>query len=161
MPVTSTMQAVRFHMHGEPLDVLRLDEVAVLVPGTGHIRVRVIACGLTPADSALCRGLFAKGPPRGVGLEVSGTVDAIGDGVFDVSISVGDVVFGVPAFASHPSAGLAEVAVLAHWPRFPSALIPCRLRLCRWRWRRPIAAWIVLESVSKIMLAGRDGGRAA
>lgn len=122
MPDTPTMKAVRFHLHGEPLDVLRLDEVAVPVPGAGHIRVRVIACGLTPADSALCRGLFAADLPRGVGLEVSGTVDAVGDGVSDVG--VGDVVLGVPAFAGYSSAGLAEFAVLAHWAPVPDGLDP-------------------------------------
>jgi NADPH:quinone reductase-like Zn-dependent oxidoreductase len=40
-------------------------------PASNRIRVRVIACGLNPADWALCRGLFAKDLPRGVGLEVS------------------------------------------------------------------------------------------
>ena len=122
MPNTPTMKAVRFHMHGEPLDVLDLEEVAVPVPAAGHIRVCVIACGLTPADSALCRGLFPADLPRGVGLEVSGTVDAVGDGVSDVSI--GDVVFGVPAFAGYASAGLAEFAVLAHWAAVPDGLDP-------------------------------------
>ena len=122
MPDTPTMKAVRFHKHGEPLDVLRLDEVAVPVPAAGHISVRVIACGLTPADSALCRGLFPADLPRGVGLEVSGAVDVVGDGVSDVSI--GDVVFGVPAFTGYSTAGLAEFAILAHWAAVPDGLDP-------------------------------------
>ena len=122
MPNTPTMKAVRFHMHGEPLDVLNLEEVAVPVPAAGHIRVRVIACGLTPADSALCRGLFPADLPRGVGLEVSGTVDAVGDGVSGVSI--GDVVCGVPAFPGYASAGVAEFAALAHWAAVPDGFDP-------------------------------------
>lgn len=117
---TTTMRTVRFHSHGEPADVLRLEEVAVPTPSLGRIRVRVIACGLTPADWALCRGLFAGDLPRGIGLEVSGTVDAVGEEVSNVS--VGDLVFGVPDFAAYPSAGVADFAVLAHWATVPEGL---------------------------------------
>ena len=122
MPTTNvaTMRTVRFHEHGEPLDVLRLDEAAVPTPAADHIRVRVVACGLTPADSALCRGLFAADLPRGVGLELSGTVDAVGANVTDVE--VGELVFGVPAFAGYHSAGLSDFAVLANWAPIPEGL---------------------------------------
>ena len=122
MPNTdaTTMRAVRFHRHGEPLDVLELDDLAVPTPSPNNIRVRVAACGVTPADSALCRGLFGGDLPQGVGLEVSGTVDAVGEDVSDVS--VGDLVFGVPDFAGHPSAGIADFAILAHWAGVPDGL---------------------------------------
>ena len=118
----ATMRTVRFHEHGEPLDVLRLDEAVVPTPAADHIRVRVIACGLTPADSALCRGLFAADLPRGVGLEVSGTVDAVGGDV--TGVAAGDLVVGVPAFAGYHSAGLSDFAVLAHWAPIPDGLDP-------------------------------------
>src|SRR5580693_2930619 len=86
------MRALRFHQHGEPAQVLRLDEdVPVPDPKPGHIRVRVHACGLNPADWALCRGLFATELPRGVGLDVSGTVEVVGEGVG--AVGVGDRVF--------------------------------------------------------------------
>jgi NADPH:quinone reductase-like Zn-dependent oxidoreductase len=75
------MRALQFHDHGEPADVLRLGEAEVPTPGPGQIRIAVQACGLTPADWALCGGLFAGDLPRGIGLEVSGTVDALGEGV--------------------------------------------------------------------------------
>ncbi|MGC8919115.1 hypothetical protein AB7952_09140 [Streptomyces sp. PG2] len=60
-----TMRAVRFHEYGEPADVLRLETVPVPEPGPGRVRVAVHACGLAPADWALCRGLFAGSLPRG------------------------------------------------------------------------------------------------
>ncbi|WP_425388658.1 alcohol dehydrogenase catalytic domain-containing protein [Amycolatopsis jejuensis] len=45
-----------------------------------RVRVAVQACGMNPVDWARCNGLFAGTLPRGIGLEVSGIVDAIGDG---------------------------------------------------------------------------------
>ncbi len=117
---TDTMRAVRFHGYGEPLDVLREEQVAVPAPPAGRIRVRVLAVGLNPADWALCRGFMAGDLPRGIGLDVAGTVDAIGQDVADVR--VGDLVFGPPDFVGQPSAGVAGSAVLAHWFRVPDGL---------------------------------------
>ena len=114
------MKTLRFHEYGEPADVLRLDEAAVPDPHPGQIRVRVHACGLNPADWALCRGLFAGNLPRGIGLDVSGTVEAIGEGVSDVRI--GQAVLGVPDFREFPSAGLSDEAVLAIWTPVPPGL---------------------------------------
>ena len=114
------MRTLRFHAYGEPADVLRLDEVAVPDPRPGQIRVRVHACGLNPADWALCRGLFAGDLPRGVGLDVSGTVEAVGEGVTDVQI--GQDVLGVPDFRGLPSAGASDEAVLAIWTPVPQGL---------------------------------------
>ena len=114
------MRTLRFHSHGEPADVLRLEEAETPHPRTGHVRVRVHACGLNPADWALCRGLFAGDLPRGVGLDVSGTVDALGEGV--VGVSVGDRVLGVPDYQGYPSAGAADYAVLSVWTPAPDGL---------------------------------------
>ena len=114
------MKTLRFHEYGEPADVLRLEEVAVPTPRAGQIRVRVHACGLNPADWFLCRGLFAGDLPRGVGLDVSGTVEAVGEGVTDVRI--GQLVLGVPDFRGFPSAGASDEAVLAVWTPIPQGL---------------------------------------
>ena len=111
------MRTLRFHQHGEPADVLRLEEAASPSPRAGQIRVRVHACGLNPADWALCRGLFAGDLPRGVGLDVAGTVESAGEGVTDVR--VGDRVLGVPDFRGCPSAGASDEAVLAVWTPVP------------------------------------------
>ena len=114
------MKTLHFGEYGDPADVLRLEEVAVPSPRAGQVRVRVHACGLNPADWALCRGLFAGDLPRGVGLDVSGTVDAVGEGVTDVRI--GDRVLGVPDFKGYPSAGASDEAVLAVWTPVPPGL---------------------------------------
>ncbi len=119
---TAPMRTVRFHDYGEPVDVLRLDRVAVPSPGPGRIRVRVHACGLNPADWALCRGLFPGDLPRGIGLDVSGIVDAVGEGVADVV--VGDLVMGTADFRGSSSAGASDRAIMDHWTRVPAGLDP-------------------------------------
>jgi NADPH:quinone reductase-like Zn-dependent oxidoreductase len=114
------MRTVRFHSFGEPSDVLRLEEAPVPVPRAKRIRVVVHACGLNPADWALCRKLYDMELPRGIGIDVSGTVDAVGEGVSDVV--VGDEVLGFADFATYPTAGASEFAILDHWGKVPPGL---------------------------------------
>jgi len=122
--MTSTMRTVRFHEYGEPGDVLRLEDAAVPEPGPGRIRVRVHACGLAPADWALCRGLFAGDLPRGIGIDVSGTVDAIGDGV--TGVAAGDLVFGTADWRGAPAAGASDRAIMDQWTPVPAGLDPAQ-----------------------------------
>ncbi len=119
-PQLATMKALRLHSYGAPLDVLHLEQAPVSDAGPGQIRVRVHACALNPADGALCMGFMAHTLPRGIGLDVSGTVDAVGEGVTNVGL--GDLVFGVPDFMGQPSAGAAEYAILAVWVPVPEGL---------------------------------------
>jgi NADPH:quinone reductase-like Zn-dependent oxidoreductase len=118
--MSDTMRTVRFHEYGEPGDVLRLETAPVPDPGPDRIRVAVHACGLAPADWALCRGLFAGQLPRGIGCDISGAADAVGDGVTDVA--VGDRVFGTADFAHCPSAGASDRAIMDHWFAVPAGL---------------------------------------
>jgi NADPH:quinone reductase-like Zn-dependent oxidoreductase len=119
-PATDIMRTVRFTEYGEPGDVLHLETVTVPTPSPGRIRIAVHACGLNPADWALCRGLFAGDLPRGIGIEVSGTVDAVGEGASDVA--VGDRVFGTADWASCPTAGASDRAIMDHWTPVPAGL---------------------------------------
>jgi NADPH:quinone reductase-like Zn-dependent oxidoreductase len=138
---TGTMRTVRFHEYGEPADVLRLETAPVPEPGAGRIRVAVHACGLAPADWALCRGLFPGELPRGIGCDVSGMVEAVGEGVTDVE--VGDLVFGTADFADQHSAGAADRAVMDHWFAVPEGLdltqaatLPMALTTASWHLAR-------------------------
>ena len=121
MPLDSrSLRSLRFHGYGPPADMLRLDTLeAAPRPGPGQIRVAVHACGLNPADWALCGGLFAGTLPRGIGLEVSGVVDALGEGVHDVE--VGARVFG-PTYWKGPTAGASDRALLTHWAAVPTGV---------------------------------------
>ena len=119
-PDIPSMRTVRFHEYGEPADVLRLETTAIPDAPAGRIRVRVHAAGLAPADWALCRGLFPGKLPRGIGCDVSGIVDAIGEGVADVAL--GDRVFGTADWAAEASAGAADHAIMDHWFAVPEGL---------------------------------------
>ena len=62
-------------------DQLEAVNLTAPVPGPGEVLVDVEACGLNYADVMMRRGLYVGGPsPRFIpGLEVAGTVAAIGD----------------------------------------------------------------------------------
>ncbi|WP_328329513.1 MULTISPECIES: NADP-dependent oxidoreductase [unclassified Streptomyces] len=115
------MRTLRFHECGPALDVLHLEDAEVPTPGPNQIRIAVRACGLNPADWALCGGLFPGDLPRGIGLEVSGTVDAIGADVTDVK--AGDEVFG-PAPFTGATAGASDYALLDVRSPRPAGLGP-------------------------------------
>jgi NADPH:quinone reductase-like Zn-dependent oxidoreductase len=120
MTEQNTMRTVRYHEYGEPTDVLRMETVPVPEPQAGRVRIAVHACGLAPADWAYCRGLAPGQLPRGIGLEASGTVEAIGEGV--TGVAVGDRVFGMVDWAEHASAGASDHAILEHWFAVPDGL---------------------------------------
>ncbi len=94
-----------FTTYGGP-DGQQLTEREAPVPGPGEIAVEVRAAGVNPADAKRREGAFGtKGkPPVAMGLEASGVVTAVGEGVEDFNI--GDEVLGAPArglgaFAEH------------------------------------------------------------
>lgn len=100
------MKAVRFHAYGDP-DVLRYEDAELPVPGAGDVRIRVAATAFNPVDANIRAG-FMQGPipvtlPHTPGYDVSGTVDALGEGVD--SVAVGDpVVAFLPMVADGASA---------------------------------------------------------
>ncbi|MFE4177400.1 NADP-dependent oxidoreductase [Streptomyces sp. NPDC056909] len=112
------MKALQFDRFGSP-DVIVLREVPKPEPGPGQIRIAVRACGLTPGDWAVVDGLLADQLPplpRGLGVEVAGTVDALGEGV--IGVEIGDRVFG-PATFDGPTAGASEYALMVVWAHIP------------------------------------------
>lgn len=115
------MKALQFDRFGTP-DVIVLRDVPEPEPGPGQIRIAVRACGLTPGDWALVDGLLADQLPplpRGLGVEIAGTVDALGEGV--TGVEIGDRVFGPAAFGG-PTGGAAESALMAAWARIPEGV---------------------------------------
>ncbi len=76
-------------------------------PGPGEILVRVEACGLNFADLLMARGEYQERPPLPfpLGMEMAGTVEALGEGVSAPAIGT-----RVAAFAGH--GGLAEFAAV-------------------------------------------------
>ena len=80
------MKAIWIPKHGKP-DVLELWETPDPIPGPGEVRIRVRASGINFADIMARQGLYpdAPSPPMVVGYEVSGVIDAVGEGVVDRS----------------------------------------------------------------------------
>lgn len=86
---------------------LVLDGVATPIPAEGEVLVRVAAAGINRADLMQRQGLYP--PPPGItdimGMEVSGTVAALGPGV-------GDVAVGQEVCALIAGGGYAQYAVV-------------------------------------------------
>jgi NADPH:quinone reductase-like Zn-dependent oxidoreductase len=112
------MRAVIFAEYGVP-SVLKVVETGLPEPGPGQVRVAVRAAGVNPIDVKVRSGSMSGGKPlaapRSLGSEVSGVVDAVGDGVADVA--VGDAVAGWPV-----GGGYAEYALMSVYARKPDAL---------------------------------------
>src|SRR3982751_6197432 len=89
------MKAVRFHEYGDP-GVLRYEDADRPVPAAGQVRVRVAATSFNGVDANI-RGGFMQGPipvslPHTPGVDVAGTVDALGADV--TGVHIGDRVIG-------------------------------------------------------------------
>ena len=82
------MRAVRFHAHGPPADVLRVDEVETPEPGPGEVRIRLTHRPVNPADLSAVAGTYGllRGLPAVGGNEGVGFVEALGAGVEGLSL---------------------------------------------------------------------------
>lgn len=80
-----------------------LTDLPLPAPGNGEVRLRIRACGLNFADLLMARGQYQERPdlPFVMGMEVAGTVEALGPGV--TGLVPGQ---RVAAFAGH--GGLAD-----------------------------------------------------
>ena len=93
------MKAIRFHQYGDP-DVLRYEDAPVPDPGAGEVRVRVSGTTFNGVDANIRAGNM-QGPmpltlPHIPGLDLAGTVDALGTDVN--GLTVGDRVIGFLPF---------------------------------------------------------------
>lgn len=91
--------------HGGP-DRLTLVDRPVGDPGHGQVRVSHRACGLNFIDVYQRTGLYPMTLPTALGMEASGVVEAIGDGV--THLRVGDRV----AYAAAPPGAYCEARVM-------------------------------------------------
>lgn len=98
-------KAVKIEKNGGP-EVLQLVEVQVGDPGPGEIRIRHKAVGLNYIDVYQRDGLYPLPLPLQLGMEASGVVEAVGDGV--THLKAGDRA----AYASQPPGSYCEVRVM-------------------------------------------------
>ena len=100
-----TSKAVRIDQHGGP-EELTLVDVTVGDPGPGEIRIRHKAVGLNFIDVYQRSGLYQLPMPLLLGMEASGVVEAVGEGV--THLKPGDRA----AYASQPPGSYCEVRVM-------------------------------------------------
>ncbi len=125
------MKAIRVNEHGGP-DILSYEDVPDPEPGPGEARVRLAASGVNFIDVYQRTGLYPKETPFALGQEGAGEVDAVGEGVED--LSVGDYV----AFAGAMGA-YAEYAVVP-----AERLVPFNVTLVEAR----LAAAVMLQGMT-------------
>lgn len=113
-------RSVRIYEFGSP-EVLRIEEVPVVVPVSGEVRLRIHAIGLNRTELTLRSGRAYAKPvlPSCIGFEAAGVVDALGPGV--TGFAVGDRVALVPAYsaAQYPLYGEMSVAPARSLVRIP------------------------------------------
>jgi NADPH:quinone reductase-like Zn-dependent oxidoreductase len=107
---------VQFREYGAT-DVLEVVEVPDPEPGPGQVRLAVKAAGVNPFDYKVLHGWIPGMPkqlPGGLGSEVAGVVEALGEGV--TALAVGDEVLGRSAGPSYATAALANADLLVPRP---------------------------------------------
>ncbi|HTU00061.1 MAG TPA: NAD(P)H-quinone oxidoreductase [Rhizomicrobium sp.] len=99
------MKAIQVENPGQNY-LLKIADAEKPTPAAGEVLIKVAAAGLNHADMAQAKGMYP--PPPGashtLGMEVSGTVEALGD-------SVGNCEIGDHVCALIPGGGYAEYAV--------------------------------------------------
>ena len=129
--------AIRIHEFGDS-GVLRSEDTPAPEPGPGELRIRVYAAGVNPVDYKIRQGKYPmvtdRDLPMGMGRDVSGVVDAVGEGVESFAegaavhammrngggyaqhaiVSAGDAA-AVPGGLGHEQAAAVPLAGLTAW----------------------------------------------
>ncbi|NOR61088.1 MAG: zinc-binding dehydrogenase [Rhodobacteraceae bacterium] len=79
------MRAMQLHQLGQPM---QLDEIPTPTPAKGEVLVRVHACGINFGDTLIVEGKYQEkfALPFTPGMEICGTVEALGEGVSSPAI---------------------------------------------------------------------------
>jgi NADPH:quinone reductase len=78
------VKAIRVNENGGP-EVLSYEDVEILEPGPGQARVRLAACGVNFIDTYQRTGTYPMDLPFTLGQEGAGEIEAVGEGVEEVS----------------------------------------------------------------------------
>ncbi|VXA88376.1 Quinone oxidoreductase [Acinetobacter sp. 8I-beige] len=78
-------KAIRFYGSGVP-EVMRYEDIEVGKPAAGQVLLRHVAVGLNYADTYFRDGTYQIPLPNGMGVEASGVIEAVGEGVTDFQV---------------------------------------------------------------------------
>lgn len=116
---------IRFHKFGDA-DVLQCEELPTPIPGPGEVLVRVQAVGLGWKDVLWRQNLAAEQAqlPAGVGFELSGSIEAVGEGVDDLEL--GTPVASFPASTPNRYPTWGDLVLMPRYAltRYPDVLSP-------------------------------------
>ncbi|XP_058654024.1 quinone oxidoreductase isoform X3 [Onychostoma macrolepis] len=93
MATSKLMRAIRVSEFGAPSVLKLCTDLPVPNPGQKEVLIRVHACGVNPVETYIRSGSYARKPslPYTPGSDISGVVEAVGDGV--CLLRTGDRVF--------------------------------------------------------------------
>ena len=155
------MKAVLFHEYGQP-GVLQYEDVPVPVPAPGQVRLRVAATSFNPVDGNIRAGFMQEPMPMELphvpGLDVAGTVDALGVGVS--GLQVGDRVVGFLPFVDDGASAeyvVASADVLAPAPTAISLADAAALPLVGLTAHQALAEHAGLRAGQRILVVGAGG----
>ncbi len=156
------MKTINYYAYGDP-DVLRYEDVEVPRPAEGEVLVKVVATSFNPLDASIRAGylqqVFPVEFPHTPGIDVSGTVAELGDGVD--GLAIGDAVVGmlpITATGAAAESVLAPANVLTRAPRnvplADAAALPT-VGLSAWQALFELAE---LQAGQRILINGAGGG---
>lgn len=105
-------KVVRFYEFGSA-DVLKLEELPLIEPDEGEVRLKVEAIGLNLAEVGFRAGKYLELPkafPATLGYEAAGVIDAIGSKV--TGFQMGDRVSTIPTFSMQNYGTYGESAIV-------------------------------------------------
>ena len=127
------MKAIVIREFGAP-SVMKLEDLPDPVPGAGQVLIRVGAAGVNPVDTYIRSGVYARKPalPHTPGMDIGGTVEAVGSGV--TRVKPGDRVYAFLVTGGYAQLTLAEESQVRVLPperrssRAPRSACPMRRR---------------------------------
>jgi trans-2-enoyl-CoA reductase len=132
----SIMQALRFHQFGKPIEVLRLEDLALPPLKEGEVRLKMLAAPVNPADLNLIEGTYGVKPPLPSVPGIEGCGEVVGSRSPD--FQPGDraiILRRVGTWATHVQAGA------GHLFKLPPGIDPIQAAMLK---VNPATAWRLL-----------------
>ena len=139
---------IRFHKFGDA-DVLQYEELPTPTPGPGEVLVRVQAVGLSWSDVLWRQNLAAEQArlPAGMGSELAGTIEALGEGIDDLEL--GTPVASFPASTANRYPTWGDLVLMPRYAltRYPEVLSPLQASV---HYTALLFAYFALIDLSKL-----------